>query len=41
MYTENDLADMQEAVETGICPICGCEIDNGADDCTNPIHDMV
>ena len=39
-YSDEDLQDVQEALDTGICPQCGCEIDGGAEDCTNPIHNM-
>ncbi len=37
----DDLSEAFEALETGICPQCGCEVDGGTDDCTNIIHDMV
>lgn len=41
MYAdEQDLQDMQQAMEDGICPCCGMEIDNGTEDCSNPIHDL-
>lgn len=37
----DDLQDVIEAMETGVCPQCGCEVDNGTEDCENIIHDMV
>ena len=40
MFDDDDLTDAFDALDSGICPQCGCEIDNGADGCTNPIHDM-
>lgn len=37
---DQDLEDMEQAMEDGLCPRCGMEIDNGAEDCSNPIHDL-
>lgn len=36
----DDLSDAQEALDTGICPQCGCEIDGGDEECTNIIHSL-
>lgn len=37
---ERDHENMKLAMEDGVCPVCGMEIDNGTEDCDNPIHEL-